>query len=126
MDNQLKCFIIFVTVIGLTACQGVRFNTNLTPDYVVDSYEISKVIEYSAEEVYNYDSQMLGDVSASYCQTLNSPAPSYSKVVDALKYKVQQLGGNGVVIMECSKEDPFASCKARLECRALAYEVNFS
>ena len=126
MENHLKFLISFFVAACVTGCQGVSFHTNLTPDYVVDTYEASKVVEYSAEEVYNHDSQMIGDVSASYCQTLNTPAPSYSKVVDALKYKVQRLGGNGIVIMECSKENPFASCEARLECRALAYEVNFS
>ena len=92
----------------------------------MDAYETSKVVEYSAEEVYNHDSQMIGDVSSSYCQTLNTPPPVYSRVVENLKYKVQQIGGNGIVVMECSKEDPFAVCVARLECRALAYEVKFS
>ena len=109
-----------------TACQGVQFRTNVTPSGVIDAYETSKVIEYSAEEVYNHDSQMIGDVVSSYCQTLNTPAPVYSRVVENLKYKVQQIGGNGIVVMECSKEDPFAACISRLECRALAYEVNFS
>ncbi len=126
MDNQFKFVVILAATISLVGCQGVGFRTNLTPAYVVDSYETSKVVEYSAEEVYNHDSQMIGDVRAAYCQTLSNPAPSYAQVVDVLKYKVQQLGGNGIVVMECSKVDPLASCKARLECRALAYEVNFS
>ncbi|MEZ9821757.1 hypothetical protein AB4238_14240 [Shewanella sp. 10N.286.45.A1] len=72
----------------MTVCQGVQFRTNLTPSYVVDAYETSKVVEYSVEEVYNHDSQMIGDVNASYCQTINTPPPVYSKVVDNLKFQV--------------------------------------
>ncbi|MEZ9200039.1 hypothetical protein [Shewanella sp. 10N.286.54.B9] len=126
MENHIKYLAILLMVLGMTACQGVQFRTNLTPSYVVDAYEASKVVEYSVEEVYNHDSQMIGDVNASYCQTINTPPPVYSKVVDNLKFQVQQIGGNGIVVMECTKEDPFAACIARLECRALAYEVKFS
>lgn len=73
MENHLKFLLSFVVAACVTACQGLSLHTNLTPDYVVNSYEASKVVEYSAEEVYNHDSQMIGDVSASYCQTLNTP-----------------------------------------------------
>lgn len=126
MENHIKYFAILLMLLGISACQGVQLHTNLTPSKVVDAYEASKVVEYSVEEVYNHDSQMIGDVKASYCQTINTPPPTYSKVVKNLKYKVQQIGGNGIVVMECTKEDPFASCVARLECRALAYAVKFS
>lgn len=126
MDNHIKNIVTLGVLLALTACQGVRFNSNITPDFIVDAYETNKVVEYSAEEVYSHDSQMIGDVTSSYCQTVNTPPPVYSKVVDNLKYKAQQIGGNGIVVMECSKEDPYSTCLARLKCRALAYEVHFS
>ncbi|GIU37593.1 hypothetical protein L2719_20250 [Shewanella schlegeliana] len=126
MDNQLKFIFLTLALIGMTACQGVRFNTNLTPEFAVDKYQTSQVVEYTAEEVYNHDSQMIGEVSAVYCQRINTPAPIYSSIIETLKYKVQKIGGNGIVVMECSKDNPYAACIAHLECRALAYEVNFS
>ncbi|MCG9728352.1 hypothetical protein L1D44_00565 [Shewanella sp. Isolate13] len=126
MDNQLKLIFLIAALMGMTACQGVRFNTNLTPEMVVDKYQASQVVEYTAEEVYNHDSQMIGDVSAAYCQRVNTPPPNYSGIIEMLKYKVHKIGGNGIVVMECAKDNPYAACIAHLECRALAYEVNFS
>ncbi|PKG73564.1 hypothetical protein CXF86_16420 [Shewanella sp. GutCb] len=127
MDNQAKDLAVFCALFYLAGCQGVQFQSNVTPEYVGDTLKATKVVEYSVEDIYSFDSQMIGDVASSYCQKApNSPKPGYSMLLRDLKYKVQQLGGNGVVIMECTKQDPFAECSYFLECRALAYKINFS
>jgi|GEM_PF-5116980 len=127
MDNHIKRFIVCSLLLGLTACQGIRITSNLTPDNVGDALQTYKVEVYSVEEIYNYDSQMVGDVRSSFCQVLlGGPRPTRSMILGDLKYKVQQLGGNCIVVMECSTPDPYGECRQYIECRALAFEVDFS
>lgn len=126
--NVMKLVFALVLPCLLSACAGVKFNTNVSPgitEHVQGSVNASKVIEYSAEEIQRYQSSNLGPLVASSCQEeVTSPKPSKYQIKHNLKYQTQQLGGNGFVMMEC-RHQAFPRCTAYLECRALAYTVDY-
>ncbi|MCJ8305005.1 hypothetical protein [Shewanella sp.] len=124
----MKILVVLLLPVLLSACSGIKFKSNISPDlaeYVQDSVAADKVIEYSVEEIQRYQSSGLGLLIASSCQQgVNSPKPSKYSIKHDLKYQTQGVGGNGYVIMECSN-DFYPGCYAYLECRALAFDIDF-
>ncbi|ABV38642.1 conserved hypothetical protein [Shewanella sediminis HAW-EB3] len=121
--NLMKLLMTVFLLLSLSACNGIRLNTIPSVDESLRTY---KVQEYSIAEIQRYKAESLGKVVSSYCRTRpTQPKPTESFLLGELKYKTQRLGGNGVVIMECVDHRLNNSCNDYLECRALAYRVDF-
>ncbi|WP_076414369.1 hypothetical protein [Shewanella sp. UCD-KL12] len=124
----MKTFVLSLLAVSISACSGVKFQTNMSPDineHIQSAASADKVIEYSAEEIQRYRADSLGLLVSSFCQSdLNSPKPSRYSLKQDLKYQTQKAGGNGFVVMECI-DNPYPGCNAFLECRALAYSVSY-
>ncbi|RTR31703.1 hypothetical protein EKG39_13405 [Shewanella atlantica] len=121
--NLMKFLVTFFLLLSLSACNGIRLNTTPSVDEALRTY---KVEEYSIAEIQRYKAESLGKVVSSYCKTRpTEPKPTESLLLGELKYKTQRLGGNGVVIMECVDHRLNNGCNDYLECRALAYRVDF-
>lgn len=118
-------YVFLFLIFTVSACNGVRFNSSINPN-VEESLKTHKVEEYSIAEIQRYQAKSLGQVTSSLCKTHPSqPTPTESLLLRDLKYKTQRIGGNGVVIMECVDHRINTSCNEFLECRALAYLVDF-
>ncbi len=121
----MKILVAAALVLSLSACHGIRLNTSMSPS-VDESLRTYKVEEYSIAEIQRYKAESLGKVVSSFCRTWpTQPKPTESLLLGELKYKTQRLGGNGVVVMECVDHRLNTSCSDYLECRALAYRVDF-
>ena len=124
----MRILVVLILSGCITACSGVRFQSNISPDlaeHVQSVANADKVVEYSVEELQRYQARDLGLLVASSCQQEpHSAKPSKYTIKRDLKYQTQNVGGNGFVIMECSN-DRYAGCYAYLECKALAYAIDF-
>lgn len=115
-------FPIIAGSLFLFGCSGASFNTNL--DSVArQQYKVIAVQEYSFQQMNTFQAESLGAVSANYCQEeIDDPNPSRHAVIDGLKAKVYERGGNGLVVEQCVSSR-YRTCESYIECRGVAYQV---
>ncbi|WP_417440591.1 hypothetical protein [Idiomarina sp.] len=119
----MKTFLLITAVSAfLIGCSSAIFNTNLEP-YAKNKYRMIAVKEYSFQQMITFQAESLGGVSANYCQqNLEDPKANQSAIIDNLKTKVYQRGGNGLVVEQC-RSSKYRSCESYIECYGSAYNV---
>ena len=118
----MKKIISALLVLSCTGCSGIKFNTNFSP-YINSQLKSAIVREYTIEQINQFDAVSLGFVTASDCQANpRDDKPSKRSLESALKNHVHDLGGNGLVIEACGRQQS-AGCLVFLECRGVAYSV---
>lgn len=115
-------FVIIANSILLVGCSGASVNTNLD-SFAKHQYRMVAVKEYSFQQMNIYQAESLGGVSANYCQQkIGQPKANQSALIEELKGKVYQKGGNGLVVEQC-RSPRNRACKSYTECYGIAYRV---
>ena len=117
-----KALCVLSVTVSLGACSNIKFNVG-GKEYLEAKVKQEKVELYSKREIYDLDALSVSLVTTEHCQErVGDYSPSRNNLIDDLKEKTADMGGNGLVVEGCT-ETSYSQCSLYQECRGTAYVI---
>ncbi len=122
----MKFWLLGISLLGLTACTGVSFHSNLDPRNVVEYYKPSSVeVIENDTDLDNRAYKVLSHVNGMACQLNDRDyIATESDARTNARIKASDLGANAIRFGKCVRIENSPACKVSITCYGDALVVN--